>query len=80
MAMVAVEIGRSRAVDLHGVPEKITIDKSGSSTAAIVSIQADARLQELCMIRKGQLGAIEDQAPSAFIGPIRPPQGLPTPV
>ena len=31
-----------RAIDLHGVPEKITIDKSGANTAAIVSIQADS--------------------------------------
>ena len=30
-----------RAIDLHDVPEKITIDKSGTNTAAIVSIQAD---------------------------------------
>ena len=28
-----------RAVDLHGVPEKIAIDKSGANTAAIKSIQ-----------------------------------------
>ena len=33
-----------RAIDLHGVPEKITINKSGSNTAAIVSIQADSGL------------------------------------
>ena len=33
-----------RAIDLHGVPEKISIDKSGSNTAAIVSIQADSGL------------------------------------
>ena len=33
-----------RAMDLHGVPEKITIDKSGSNRAAIVSIQADSGL------------------------------------
>ena len=32
------------AMDLHGVPEKITIDKSGSNTAAIASIQADSGL------------------------------------
>ncbi len=32
------------AMDLHGVPENITIDKSGSNTAAIVSIQADSGL------------------------------------
>jgi putative transposase len=33
-----------RAMDLHGVPEKITIDKSGANTAAITSIQADSGL------------------------------------
>ena len=31
-----------RAIDLHGVPEKITIDKSGANTAAINSIQTDS--------------------------------------
>ena len=29
-----------RAIDLHGVPEKITIDKSGANTAAIEGIRA----------------------------------------
>ncbi len=33
-----------RAIDLHGMPEKITIDKSGANTAAIVSVQADSGL------------------------------------
>ncbi|MBA3777613.1 MAG: IS6 family transposase [Betaproteobacteria bacterium] len=33
-----------RAIDLHGVPEKITIDKGGANTAAIVSVQADSGL------------------------------------
>ena len=33
-----------RAIDLHGAPEKITIDKSGANTAAILSIQADSGL------------------------------------
>ncbi len=33
-----------RAIDLHGIPEKITIDKSGANTVAIVSIQADSGL------------------------------------
>ncbi len=33
-----------RAIDLHGVPEKITIDKSGANTAAITSMQADSGL------------------------------------
>ena len=31
-------------MDLHGVPEKITIDKSGANTAAVTSIQADSGL------------------------------------
>ena len=31
-----------QAIGLHGVPEKITIDKSGASTAAIQSIRADS--------------------------------------
>ncbi len=33
-----------RAIDLHGVPEKITIDKRGANTAAVVSVQADSGL------------------------------------
>ncbi|MGZ3235953.1 MAG: IS6 family transposase [Burkholderiaceae bacterium] len=31
-----------RAIGLHDVPEKITIDKSGANTAAIESVQADS--------------------------------------
>ena len=30
------------AGDLHGVPDKITIDKSGANTAAVASIRADS--------------------------------------
>ena len=33
-----------RAIGLHGLTEKITIDKSGANTAAILSIQADSGL------------------------------------
>jgi putative transposase len=33
-----------RAIDLHGVPAKIIVDKSGANTAAIVSVQADISL------------------------------------
>jgi putative transposase len=33
-----------RAINLHGLPEKITIDKSGSNTAAICSVNDDACL------------------------------------
>ena len=31
-----------RTMDLHGVPDKITIDKSGANTAAITGIRADS--------------------------------------
>ncbi len=31
-----------RAIDLHDVPQKITIDKSGANTAGIESVKADA--------------------------------------
>ena len=31
-----------RAINQHGLPEKITIDKSGSNTSAIESVKADA--------------------------------------
>ena len=31
-----------RAIDRHGIPEKITIDKSGANTAAIVGLRADS--------------------------------------
>ena len=31
-----------RAIDRHGIPEKITIDKSGANTAAIEGIRADS--------------------------------------
>ena len=34
-----------RVIGLHGVPEKITIDKSGANTAAVVSMQADSGVQ-----------------------------------
>jgi putative transposase len=33
-----------RTIGLHDVPERITTDKSGANTAAIVSIQADSDL------------------------------------
>jgi putative transposase len=33
-----------RAIDLHGVPEKITIDKSGANTAAVHGLVADSGL------------------------------------
>jgi putative transposase len=40
--LVAARHFLERAIDLHGVPDKITIDKSGANTAAIQSVQADS--------------------------------------
>ena len=41
-----------RAINLHGLPEKITIDKSGASTTAIHSVDQDAWLDiELCQCK-----------------------------
>jgi transposase-like protein len=33
-----------RAIDLHGAPEKIAIDKSGANTAAVHGLVADSGL------------------------------------
>jgi transposase-like protein len=41
-----------RAINLHGVPEKITIDKSGANTAAIESLEADACVDILLRYNK----------------------------
>ena len=40
--MAAARRFLERAINLHDVPEKITIDKSGANTAAIESVKADA--------------------------------------
>jgi putative transposase len=40
--MAAARRFLTRAINLHGLPEKITIDKSGANTAAIESVKADA--------------------------------------
>ena len=42
--MTAARPYLERAIDLHGLPEKITIDKSGVNTAAIKSVNVDACL------------------------------------
>jgi putative transposase len=38
----AARLFLERAINLHDLPEKITIDKSGANTAAIESVKADA--------------------------------------
>ncbi|MDI1269205.1 MAG: IS6 family transposase, partial [Polaromonas sp.] len=40
--MAAARRFLERAINLHGLPEKITIDKSGANTAAIESVKAYA--------------------------------------
>ena len=49
-----------RAIDLHDVPEKITIDKSGANTAAIESVKTDARV-DILMRQNKYLNNIVEQ-------------------
>jgi putative transposase len=64
-----------RAMDLHGVPEKITIDKSGANTAAIVSIQADSGLP-IELRQSKYLNNIVEQDHRAFERVVRPMLGF----
>ena len=49
------------------MPEKITIDKNGANTAAIVRMRADsgADIETMHMIKKGQLEFVKDGTSSA---------------
>ena len=49
------------------MPEKITIDKSGTDTAAIVRMRADsgAGIEAVHMIKKGQPELVKDETSSA---------------
>ena len=49
-----------RAITLHDVPEKITIDKSGANTAAIESVKADASV-DIVMRQNKYLNNIVEQ-------------------
>ena len=42
--LAAARRNLERAINLHGLPEKITIEKSGANTAAIRSVNADSGL------------------------------------
>ncbi len=66
-----------RAIDLHGVPEKITIDKSGANTAAITSIQADSGLP-IEMRQSKYLNNLVEQDHRAAKRITRPMHGLST--
>ena len=64
-----------RAIDLNGVPDKITIDKSGANTAAIQSIQADAGA-DIELRRIKYLNNIVEQDHRAIKRIVRPMMGF----
>lgn len=66
-----------QTTDLHGAPKKITFDKSGSNTAAIVSIQADSN-RPTEMGRSKYLNNLAEQVHGAVKCVIRPTFGLKT--
>jgi putative transposase len=66
-----------RAIDLHGMPDKITIDESGSNTAAVVSIEADSGLA-IVLRQSKYLNNIVEQDHRAIKRVTRPMLGFKT--
>ena len=66
-----------RAIDLHGVPEKIAIDKNGANTAAIKSIQTDSGA-DIEMRQIKYLNNIVEQDHRAIKRIVRPMLGFKT--
>ena len=64
-----------RAIDLHGVPEKITIDKSGANTAAIVGLCADSGV-DIEMRQSKYLNNLIEQDHRAIKRAVRPMLGF----
>ena len=64
-----------RAIDLHGVPEKITIDKSGANTAAIEGIRADSGV-DIEMRQSKYLNNLIEQDHRAVKRMVRPMLGF----
>ena len=64
-----------RAIDLHGVPEKITIDKSGANTAAIVGLRADSGV-DIEMHQSKYLNNLIEQDHLAIKRVVRPMLGF----
>ena len=64
-----------RAIDLHGVPEKITIDKSGANTAAIVGLCADSGV-DIEMRQSKYLNNLIEQDHRAIKRVVRPMLGF----
>ena len=65
------------AIDLHGVPEKITIDKSASNTAAIQSIRDDSGV-DIELHQSKYLNNIVEQDHRAIKRIVRPMLGFKT--
>ena len=63
------------AINLHDVPEKITIDKSGANTAAIESVKADAYV-DIVMCQNKYLNNIVEQDHRAIKRITRPMLGF----
>src|SRR5665811_357999 len=64
-----------RAINLHNVPEKITIDKSGANTTAIESVKADACV-DILMRQNKYLNNIVEQDHRAIKRITRPMLGF----
>ena len=64
-----------RAIDLHGVPEKITIDKSGANTAAIVGMCAASGV-DIEMRQSKYLNNLIEQDHRAIKRVVRPMLGF----
>ena len=64
-----------RAITLHDVPEKITIDKSGANTAAIESVKTDACV-DILMRQNKYLNNIVEQDHRAIKRISRPMMGF----
>ncbi len=64
-----------RAIELHGVPDKIAIDKSGANTAAIVGMLADSGA-DIEMRQSKYLNNIVEQDQRAIKRVVRPMMGF----
>jgi len=73
--MAAARRFLERAINLHDLPEKITIDKSGANTAAIESVKADACV-DILMRRNKYLNNIVEQDHRAIKRITRPMLGF----
>ena len=73
--MAAARRFLERAINLHDVPEKITIDKSGANTAAIESVKADACV-DILMRQNKYLNNIVEQDHRAIKRLTRPMLGF----